>query len=51
MTMQPCSRHWSEPKPAQAGPNLTIAHMMKGKGVCIAENNPACHSRAPKGEK
>ncbi len=32
-------------------PNLVIAHTVKGKGVRLAENSPAWHSRAPKNEE
>ena len=32
-------------------PSLLIANTIKGKGVSIAENNPAWHSRAPKGKE
>ena len=32
-------------------PTLILAHTIKGKGVSFAENNPAWHSRAPKGEE
>ena len=32
-------------------PNFIIAHTVKGKGVTIAENHPAWHSRAPKAEE
>ena len=32
-------------------PTLILAHTIKGKGISFAENNPAWHSRAPKGEE
>lgn len=32
-------------------PTLILARTIKGKGVSFAENNPAWHSRAPKGEE
>ena len=32
-------------------PTMILAHTIKGKGVSLAENNPAWHSRAPKGEE
>lgn len=41
-------------KQAKAGtgkPNLIIAHTVKGKGVSLSENNPAWHSRAPRGDE
>ena len=32
-------------------PTIILARTIKGKGVSLAENNPAWHSRAPKGEE
>lgn len=32
-------------------PTMILARTIKGKGVSLAENNPAWHSRAPKGEE
>jgi len=41
----------NQTKKSTEKPNLIIAHTVKGKGICLAENNPAWHSRAPRGDE
>ena len=42
---------FAQTKEKKCMPSVILARTIKGKGITLAENNPAWHSRAPKGNE